>query len=115
MQIDKIDVVGHVTVLRASGDLDQAGITALRDELYACLTEGRFNLVVNLRGVRDISYMALGVLVESLRKVRAFNGDLKLVSVSTAVRHVFRMAGVKNLFETYDSEARAIGVFHEAA
>jgi len=106
---------GHVTVVHPEGNLDQGGITAMRDALFECMSSGQFNLVVNLCDVGEISYMGLGVLVENLRKVRLFHGDMKLVGLSTAAKHVFRMAGVKSLFETYESEAQAIGVFHQAA
>ncbi len=114
MIIDRSDV-GAVTVLRLDGDLDEYGVDVLRTALFECLTEGRFHLVLNLKQVRFISYMGVGILVEKLRKTRAFRGDLKLVGLNMYAERLFRMVGVTSLFETYESECLAISVFQEAA
>ena len=106
---------GAVTVLRLQGDIDEMGVDALRTSLYECISDGRFKLVLNLSGIRFISYMGVGVLVERLRKVRALNGDLKLVGINLYTQRLFRMVGVSALFDAYDSETQAIGVYSEAA
>jgi len=102
-------------VLRVAGDLDESGVDVLRTSLYDCMTQGRFCLVMNLRDVGFISYMGVGVMVERLRKVRAFKGDIKLVGLNVYAERLLRMVGVTTLFETYDSEGQAVGVFQEAA
>ncbi len=107
--------VGTVTVLRLEGDLDETGVDALRSELCACVQEGRTRLVLNLSEVRFISYMGVGVLVERLRRVRALSGDIKLTGVNVYTQRLFRMIGVTSLFETFESESQAVGVFQEAA
>jgi anti-sigma B factor antagonist len=114
MIIDRSDV-GAVTVLRLDGDLDEHGVEDLRAALLECLTQGRFHLVLNLKQVRFISYMGVGILVDKLRKARAFRGDLKLVGLNVYAERLFRMVGVTSLFETYESECLAISVFQEAA
>lgn len=114
MRIDRTDF-GAVTVLRLEGDLDEHGVEELRSAFYDCMVEGRIKVVANLREVRFISYMALGVLVERLRKLRACTGDLKLVGLSLYAQRLFRMAAVMSLFECFESESQAVGVFQEAA
>lgn len=114
MRIERVDL-GAVTVLRLAGDLDERGVDALRTAMYESLTQGRFNLVLNLREVGFISYLGVGVMVERLRKLRDLGGDVKLVGINLYTERLFRMVGVTSLFETYDSETRAIGVFQEAA
>ncbi len=106
---------GTATVLRLEGDLDEQGINDLRTALYDCMCRGHFKLVVNLREVRFISYMGLGVLVERLRKIRALSGDIKLVGINLYAERLFRMVGVSSLFDIYDSEAQAVNVYQEAA
>jgi anti-anti-sigma factor len=114
MNIERKDF-GAVSVLRLEGDLDETGVDALRGSLYDCISERRYKLVLNLSGVRFISYMGVGVLVERLRTVRSFNGDVKLVAINLYTERLFRMVGVTTLFDTYESETHAIGVFQEAA
>ncbi len=114
MKIERKDC-GAVSVLHLEGDLDETGVDSLRTSLYDCIAEGRYKLVLNLAGVRFISYMGVGVLVERLRKVRSFNGDIKLVAINLYTERLFRMVGVTTLFDTYETETNAIGVFQEAA
>lgn len=113
-QIERLDV-GNVSVLRLEGDLDESCIESLRDRLFDCMSDGRFNIVLNLKEVRYVSYMALGIIVERLRKVRACRGDIKLSGTNLYMDRLLRMVGVTALFETYDTEAQAVGVFQEAA
>ncbi|MFA6245229.1 MAG: STAS domain-containing protein [Candidatus Hydrogenedentales bacterium] len=114
MQIERKDM-GAVTVLRLEGDLDEKGVDALRTEMYNTINDGRSKIVMNLSGVRFISYMGVGVLVERLRKVRAMNGDVKLVALNLYAERLFRMVGVSSLFDTYETESQAVGVYQEAA
>lgn len=106
---------GAVTVLRLMGDIDEEGMNQLRTDLMACIQDQRFNVVVNMSGVKFVSYMGVGVLVERLRQFRAYSGDLKLCGVNLYTDRLFRMAGVSKIFEVCESENRAIQVYQEAA
>lgn len=114
MEIERVDM-GHVVVLRLSGDIDEDGVNALRLELLECLKAHRCNVVLNLKDVRYISYMGLGVLVERLRQLRARNGDMKLAGVNLYTTRFFRMVGVSSVFDVLDTESQAVQVFREAA
>lgn len=113
-RIERLEI-GSVTVLRLEGELDEAGIGTLRDHLFDCMSDGRFNIVLNFAQVRYVSYMALGIIVERLRKVRTLSGDIKLAGINLHLNRLLRMVGVSSLFEAYDTEAQAVGVFQEAA
>jgi len=114
MEIEQTDI-GSVSVLRLAGDLDEDGVKALRLALLECLKGRRCRVIVNLKDVRYISYMGLGVLVERLRQFRARSGDMKLVSVNLYAERLFRMVGCSSIFDTHDTEAQAVQVFREAA
>ena len=105
----------NVTVFRLEGDIDEGGMESLRRQLMDCIQEQRFNVVVNLSGVRFVSYMGLGVLVERLRQLRAHNGDLKLTGVNLYTQRLIRMVGAKNVFDIYEVESQAVGQFRQAA
>ncbi|GMV99537.1 MAG: hypothetical protein AMXMBFR84_06760 [Candidatus Hydrogenedentota bacterium] len=114
MKAERIDM-GAVTVLRLSGDIDERGVDALRTQLYDCITGGRFKIVLNMTDVRYISYMGVGVMVERLRKIRSYNGDIKLAGINLYSERLFRMVGVSNLFEIHEGEQQAVNVFQAAA
>lgn len=114
LKIERAEL-GNVTVLRLKGDVDETQIDALRTALFECISEGRVQLVLNLKEMGFISYMGLGVIVERLRKVRAVNGDIKLAATNLYTERLFRMVGVTSLFSTFESEAQAVRVYQEAA
>ena len=114
MNIDRTDM-GNVTVLRLAGDLDEKGVDVLRSSLYECLTQAKFQVVVNMEEVGFVSCLGLGVLVERLRNLRNLGGDMKLVGVNVATQRMFRMVGISRLFDTFESETNAVSVFQEAA
>ncbi|MDQ1257454.1 MAG: Anti-sigma factor antagonist, partial [Candidatus Hydrogenedentes bacterium] len=51
MKFERIEM-GPVTVLRLEGNIDEDGVNQLRVGLLRCIKERRFNLVVNLTGIR---------------------------------------------------------------
>ena len=106
---------GDVTIVRVEGDVDEDGVRQLRMALVGCLRDNGYNVVVNLSGMKFISYMGVGVLVERLRQFRSYDGDMKLVGLNVYTQRLFRMTGVTSLFEVFDSEADAIREYKKAA
>lgn len=111
MKIERKDV-GAVSILRCAGDIDEAGIDVLRTWLYELRIECRDNIVVNLSGVRFITYQGIGVMVQRLREVRALKGDIKLVGMNLYAQRLFKMVGVTALFDAFETETQAIGQFN---
>ena len=101
----------HVTILELKGELSPESASQVREILGECMRSGRSNIVVDLEGVSDISYVGIGVLVERLRQVRARNGDIKLASPTGWMRRMFSVVGA-NIFEMYDSVEASLSSFY---
>ncbi len=106
---------GDIAIVRVDGEVDEDGVRQLRIALVNCLRNNGYNVVVNLSGMKFISYMGVGVLVERLRQFRSYDGDMKLVGLNLYTQRLFRMTGVTSLFDVYESEADAIREYQEAA
>lgn len=109
------DFEGDVAVVRVQGDVDEEGVTDLRIALVNCMKEQTYNVVVDLSGMRFISYMGVGVLVERLRQLQSYKGNMKLVGMNLYTERLFRMTGVTSLFETYESRMQAVRSFRKVA
>lgn len=107
--------IGAVTVLRLEGEIDEGGMDVLRDAILECVRDQRCNLVANMAGITFVSYMGVGVLMEGLRVLRTYGGDLKLSGVNLYTDRLFRMVGVGKIFETYDNEEPAVNSYRQAA
>ncbi len=114
LTVDRYEM-GSVTILRLVGDIDEGGMNELRLALMHCIKDERCNVVVNMTDVKFVSYMGVGVLVERLRQLRAYNGDLKLSNVNMYTQRLFRMSSVTKLFSMFASEPEAIQAFRVAA
>ncbi|MFM1921321.1 MAG: hypothetical protein RLZZ303_2955, partial [Candidatus Hydrogenedentota bacterium] len=97
------------------GDIDEGTVDTLRKAIMGCIADQRYNVVVNLSGVKFVSYMGLGVLVERLRQLRSHDGDLKLTGVNLYTQRLIRMVGAKSVFEIFEVESQAISQFRRAA
>lgn len=114
LNVKRLDT-GKVTILRLSGDIDEYGIDMLRTQLMGCIREQRCHIVVNMCGVKFVSYMGVGVLVERLRQCRSNHGDMKLVGINLYTERLFRMVGVTKVFEVFESEGQALSAYQQAA
>ncbi len=103
--------VESCSVLQLSGRLiaEDAGIFC--DAVNALLDRGTLQFVVNLRDVSTLDSGGVGALVATYLRARRAGGDLKLVCMSSHACRVLAVAGLLKIFESYDSEERAIGSF----
>lgn len=101
----------NVSVLKVAGNLDTSTSKLLKEALTELVKEEQYNIVVDMRKVIQVNYMGVGTLLERLRQVRRFSGDLKLSGLNRMTRKALSMVGAHKVFETYDSEADAIASF----
>lgn len=114
MEIDRKDK-GLVTVLRPMGDVDLDGVGKLRLTLLQCIKSKRANIVVNCEGIRGMSYLGVGVLIERMRQCRLAGGDLRLSGLNLHALRTLQMASVDSLFMICDTERQALESFRQAA
>jgi len=107
---------GGIAVLRLHGEVDGEGEGNLRRAINALVRDGHRTVVLNLAGVRLISYRGVGVMVEMLSLLRSMKGDLKLSGMNLQGSRLMDKIGVAHVFERYDLEQAAIfGCKPEAA
>lgn len=99
-------------LFRISGRIDSESAPTFEQELRSVIGAGRYKIVLNLSGVDYTSSAALRVLINTSRECRRFNrGDVRLAEVTGRVEQVLELAGLKELFKLYKSEAEAVGSF----
>lgn len=99
-------------LFRVSGRIDSEAAPKFEQELRSILGAGRYKIVLNLSGVDYTSSAALRVLINTAKECRRFNrGDVRLAQLNTRVQQVLELAGLKELFKIFDTEAEAVGSF----
>lgn len=76
------------------------------------IDQGYRKVIIDISSVEFIDSTFLGVIVNTLKKVAALKGDLKLVGFMPAVRSMFELTRLFRVFESYSDLQDAIRSFH---
>ena len=101
------DVSGW-SVLSVAGDLDIYAAPRLRGELVDLIAAGTHRLVVDTGGVTFIDSTGLGVLIGALKRVRAADGELRVVASGEPVVRMLRVTGLHRVFSTFATLDEAV-------
>ena len=105
-------VVGSVTVLDLNGKLVLGdGDTLLKDKIHSLVFQGRKQIILNMGGVSYVDSSGLGSLVASSVTAKNNGAQIKLLSLTKRLQDLLSIAKLLTVFDTYDSEAEALGTF----
>lgn len=102
----------RVDLIEVDGRIDSSTAPQLDQALNRIINDGRFRLVVDLSETDFMSSAGLRALLAALKQVRRFNrGDLRLAGMSAKVKKAFELAGLLEVFQTFDNPVDAVGSF----
>jgi len=97
-----------IKVIDVQGEIDMYTAPRLRELLIDLVSQGSYQLVVNLDKVGFLDSTGLGVLVGGLKRVRAHDGSLDLVCTQQRVLKIFKITGLTQIFGIYETVDQAI-------
>ena len=97
-----------IEVIDAQGEIDMYTAPRLRELLIDLVSQGSYQLVVNLDKVGFLDSTGLGVLVGGLKRVRAHDGSLDLVCTQPRILKILRITGLTEAFGIYETADQAI-------
>jgi anti-sigma B factor antagonist len=101
---------GNVVVLDISGELVVGNpVAQAREAIQNELDNGERKFVLNMADVSYIDSSALGQLIWAYTTVRNKGGDVKLLNITSRVKDLLQLTKLLTVFDSYDSESRAIG------
>ena len=104
--------VGRVTIVRCNGRIVAGGESeSLRAHIDRLLLDRR-SIILHMGEVGFIDSSGLGTMVRSLTSIRRAHGDLKLCNVTEQVRKVLEMSRLTRVFDTHESEEKAVAAFY---
>lgn len=90
-------------IVAVGGEIDVYTAPKLRDQITELVSDGSYNIVIDLEAVEFLDSTGLGVLVGGLKKVRAHDGSLELVCSQERLLKIFRITGLAKVFVIHDS------------
>lgn len=107
-----LDVTVHRrgTVLRVGGEVDVVSVSELRDCLHQVIQAGSRQVVVDLRQVRFIDSVGLGVLLATHRRLHGLGEGalLQLVCADGLARQILHVTGLDRVLPLHDTVAQAL-------
>lgn len=108
LRIEEHPVPG-ATVLAVRGEADLHSAPRLRDAIATAIEGGTDELVLDLSETTFVDSMTLGVLLGTMKRLRARGGHLRLVVPNTDIRRVFEIALLDRVLPLYDTREEAVG------
>jgi anti-sigma B factor antagonist len=108
LEITEHVVAGDVHVFQLSGDVDFDVAPELKRRIIHRIDAGDRRLVLDLTGAGFVDSTAIGVIVGALRRLNMLGGSLAVVCDNEAVRGIFEIVGLENVFPLHRSEEDAL-------
>jgi len=103
---------GDITILDLSGKITIGeGSVQLREAVRNLLDAGRKKILLNLGDVSYVDSSGIGELVSSYSTANKAGGSLKLLNLTKKIQDLLMITKLLTVFETFDSEARALESF----
>ena len=106
-----VESMKRVDLMRVAGRVDSNTAPELDDKLKELASNGRHNIVLELSQVDYMSSAGLRALVSANKECQRNRGDVRLSSPSERVAEVLDLAGLNELFQTYEDTTQAVGSF----
>jgi anti-anti-sigma factor len=95
-------------VLAVRGDVDLHVARELEDSLAETVDEGGSRVVLDLSHVTFVDSMGLGVMLGSMKRLRAHGGELHLVVAGPELRRILEITRLDRILPLHDTRADAL-------
>jgi len=113
MQLEE-RIAGNIAIVKVTGDI-KGGDVLLKDKVQSLLQQGHTRILIDLGGVSYVDSAGLGQLVQTYVTTKNKGGTLKLANVAKRLNDLLVLTRLVTVFETFDSEAKALASFGAAS
>jgi anti-sigma B factor antagonist len=106
VKTDKVDDGTYVISL--AGEVDLYTAPEFKQQLLDVISEGGKDVVVDFSNTTFIDSTTLGVLVGGVKRLRAQDGRLSLVSSDRNITKIFEITGLDRVFTIYPTRDEAL-------
>ncbi|MBI4335348.1 MAG: STAS domain-containing protein [Candidatus Omnitrophica bacterium] len=108
---EKRKVIGDVTVSSLSGEININTSPDLRKVFDDIIGKKAVKVILDLSGVNYIDSSGLATLIEMLRRMKKYEGKLRLCNLSDKIKSLFEITKLTKLFEMFETEQEALQGF----
>jgi anti-sigma B factor antagonist len=108
LHLESIPAGRDRTVLRLAGEFDVYTAPQLRERVIELVDGGTRHILADLREVTFLDSTGLGALIGGLKRLRACDGSLTLVTGAERILRIFRVTGLNRVFVVWPSVQDAV-------
>ncbi len=101
----------NVSILYLDGFLDAYTSEILEQEIAKNVSNGNYNILLNLSNLTYISSAGLGVFMIYIEQIRKNKGDIIMSHLTSAVLEVMNLLGFDEIFKIVATDEEAIMLF----
>jgi anti-sigma B factor antagonist len=99
----QVDTRDGCVVLSVAGEVDLGTAPRLREQLIGLVADGHRHVVIDLSSTEFLDSTGLGALVAGFKRLRAHNGEMRLVCPVSRIRKVFELTRLDLVLPIFDS------------
>jgi anti-anti-sigma factor len=103
----------RICVFAMAGKLDPIATEGLEAELDALLRDGERHFVLDLTGLTYVGSLGLRAFIRLAARLKG-NGDVRIFGMTPAVRELFELTKLTNLFQIYPTKQDALDASRSA-
>ena len=110
LRLKRKEVYG-VVIVNVDGNLmggPGSDVEKFHDTIKAPLSEGKKNIVINLRKVTWANSKGIGMLIGALTSTKNAGGQMVLTHVTDRINSVFITTQLNRVFKTFDTDDEAV-------
>ena len=103
-----VEITEGLAVLAVQGEVDMHSSPRVREAQSKALAESEKGIVIDLSGVGYMDSSGIATLIEGLQRARRDGRNFRLVGLTAAVRDVFDLARLADVFEIFPTRDEAL-------
>ena len=107
----KIESKNDLMICFVEGEIDINSSPDIKKSFDKILSKKAPKIVINLIKVTYIDSSGLATLVEILKNMRSYGGEMKLCNMSAKVKSLFEITKLDKLFDIVEDENAAVSAF----
>ena len=100
-----------VEILAIKGELDLGNVAVVKTIIDREISAGKINLVIDMLELEYIDSSGIGVIINTMNKIRALKGRFVLMNLRDSVLRIFSLTKLTAFFTIIKSESELTNVF----
>lgn len=95
-------------ILSIDGELDMQNVPLVREQLAAVVDQKIPHVLLDLTGLSYVDSSGLALFIENLQRIQAYGGKLRLFGLRDAVRQIFEISRLDQVFQIFPDKDAAL-------